>query len=163
MNIFTIMVMMRIPRAMMLVKSSLSSIPPKEGRKLANMVMMRIAKAMMFVKSSLSSIPVKEGRKLDNMVNKKTILIDFTIQSSLSGSSDRSTGSFSATAINVMEVALRVKNLHGNQSFRWRKPWKTSAAIARVQRRDAIATYSPTHGMASFVEFILLDKGKMKI
>ena len=109
----------------------------------------------MFMKSSLSFIPPKEGRNLANMVNKNQVPIDFTSQ--LEISVVRSTGSFIAIAISVMDAALMVKNLQGNQSLRCRKPWKASATIARVQMRDAIATYNPTHDMASTGDFIMLD------
>ncbi|KAI3696662.1 hypothetical protein L6452_29117 [Arctium lappa] len=78
--------------------------------------------------------------------------IDVAVMSEPDMSVVRSIGSFVAIAISVMDAALMVKNLHGNQSLRCRKPWKTSAAIAKVQMRDATATYNPTHGMASFGE-----------
>lgn len=59
----------------------------------------------------------------------------------------RSTDNFTATAIRAKEVALRQKNLQGNQSFRPRIPCTRSAAIAMRQARDAAAMYMPIHGM----------------
>lgn len=129
----------------------------------AIMVIMRIPKDMMFMRSSLFFISPKEGRKLANMVTKKMILTNFASCSwSLDISVVRSAGSFIAIAINVMEITLMVKNLHGNQSFHCRNPWKTSNAIARVQNRDAIPAYKPIHGIASSGDFldILLDRRK---
>ncbi|KAK3039467.1 hypothetical protein RJ639_028049 [Escallonia herrerae] len=52
----------------------------------------------------------------------------------------RSTENLIATAIRVRVVALREKNWQGNHDFRYRKPWKASAAMATAQSADAAAT-----------------------
>lgn len=51
----------------------------------------------------------------------------------------RSTESLMATDMTVRDVAFREKNLQGNQNFRQRKPVRASAAMARLQERDAAA------------------------
>ncbi|GKE46432.1 hypothetical protein Tco_1477690, partial [Tanacetum coccineum] len=56
----------------------------------------------------------------------------------------RSTGSFIAIAISVIETSLRMKSLFENQSLHCRNPWKELAAIARVQSKDAPTTYNPS-------------------
>ncbi|KAI3696661.1 hypothetical protein L6452_29115 [Arctium lappa] len=98
------------------------------------------------------------------MVNKNKMLINFTLRSfTLGNSVVRSTSSFIVIAMSVVDVALMVKNLQGNQSLRCRKPWKTSAAIARVQMRDATATYNPINSMAiaSNGYFVFARQGKI--
>ncbi|GJY64327.1 ATP-dependent DNA helicase PIF1-like protein [Tanacetum coccineum] len=117
------------------------------------MVIKRIAHATMFTKSSLSSVSPKEGRKLANMVNKKHMLTTFPLKTSKLVVF-RSTGSFIAIAISVIETVLRTKNLFGNQSFHCRNPLKALTAIARVEAKDAPATYNPTHDMTSSVVII---------
>ncbi|GJY15024.1 hypothetical protein Tco_0385446 [Tanacetum coccineum] len=56
----------------------------------------------------------------------------------------RSNGSFIAISISVIETSLRMKSLFGNQSLHCLNPWKESAAIARVQAKDAPTTYNPS-------------------
>nr|GEU72458.1 hypothetical protein [Tanacetum cinerariifolium] len=104
------------------------------------MAIKRIAHATMFTRSSLSSISPKEGRKLANIVIKKAMLYTLSSEYAL-----RSTGSLIAIEISVIEIVLRTKNLFRNQSFHCRNPWKASTAIAKLQAKDALATYNPTH------------------
>lgn len=52
----------------------------------------------------------------------------------------RSTENLMAIAMTVRVVALRVKNLHGNQNFLYLKPWRASMAMATAQINDAAAT-----------------------
>ena len=59
----------------------------------------------------------------------------------------RSTGSFMVTANIVKEKALREKHFEGSQYLLLLSPMKASAAIARVHKAVAAATYNPIHGI----------------
>lgn len=115
---------------------------------LTTSVTTRIAKATRFIKRSLLSIEPREGIELPITVQTKTLLLSLDSWSWRLGMEVlRSTESLIPTPMKVREVALREKNLQGNQNFRWRKPWRRSAAMASAQRSEAIATYKPIEGI----------------
>ncbi|KAI3728508.1 hypothetical protein L6452_17145 [Arctium lappa] len=104
------------------------------------MILMRMDKPMIFARSVLLSIDAKEGIKLAIIMHMKAMLPNLVAWSTLPRIRlVRSTGNFMATVITVIDTALREKYLHGNQIFLFRKPCNKSAAMARMQKRDAIA------------------------
>uniref|UniRef100_A0A3Q7IP18 Uncharacterized protein n=1 Tax=Solanum lycopersicum TaxID=4081 RepID=A0A3Q7IP18_SOLLC len=101
----------------------------------------RMSRATTFDKISLLLMAPIDGMKLPITTHMKTVLASLESWSVWPGiGSDISTGNFIATANTVREAAFSAKNLHGNQSLFTRKAWKASAAIARIQSRDAAAT-----------------------
>ncbi|MFS8004052.1 hypothetical protein Hanom_Chr13g01221131 [Helianthus anomalus] len=101
----------------------------------------RIPKAIIFIISSVSSIVPKEGNKFPITMHMKAELLTFASWSWRRGmAAFRSTENLIATAMTVRVVAFRVKNLQGNQNFLYLKAWSASMVMAMPQINDAAAT-----------------------